>query len=180
MKNLALACFFVVSALAADLSTAEAQARLRMARQIARERNDKALVAQVEKLGRGFNASLPADAETRLRDIETAVGIDPGGWSMAGQPLFHPTAAMKAKLPELNTKLAAAMQSDDAAQVHAVTQEMLSALGDQVGVPDGRRAGRKAEPRTINEADATKLFVDALKSEGRAIRQLSEGKPLPD
>lgn len=180
MKSLALACFFVASALATDLSTDEAQARLRMALQIARERNDKSLVTQAEKLGRAFKAGLPADADARLRELETAVGIDPGGWSMAGQPLFHPTAAMKAKQPELSAKLSAAMQSDDAAQVRAVTQEMLAVLGDQAGVPDGRRPGRKAEPRTIGEAEATKLFLDALKSEGHAVQQLSEGKPLPD
>lgn len=180
MKSLALACFFVASAFAADLSTDEAQARLRMALQIARERNDKSLVMQVEKLGRDFNAGLSADADARLRELEAAVGIDPGGWSMAGQPLFHPTAAMKAKQPDLNARLVAAMQSDDAAQVRAITQEVLTLLGDQAGVPDGRRAGKKTEPRTINEAEATKLFLDALKSEGRAVRQLSEGRPLPD
>ncbi len=172
-----------MTALASSLSALtsdEVEARLRMAQQIARERNDRDLVAQVEKLGREFKESLPADADTRLREIEASVGIDPGGWSMAGQPLFHPTAAMKAKQPELNAKLAAAMQSDDASAVRAVTQEMLAVLGDQAGVPDGRRAGRKAGPRTLNEAEATKLFLEALKSEGRAVRQLSEGKPLPD
>ena len=179
MNRLALACL-MVPALAAGLTTDEAEARLRMALQIAREHNDRALVSQLEKAGRDFKAALPADADERLRQVETAVGIDPGGWSMAGQPLFHPTAAMKAKQPELNAKLIAAMQSDDAAQVRAVTQEMLTLLGDQAGVPDGRRAGKKAEPRTINEAEATKLFLDALKSEGRAVRQLGEGKPLPD
>jgi hypothetical protein len=87
---------------------------------------------------------------------------------------------MKAKQPELSAKLIAAMQSDDVAQVRAVTQEMLTLLGDQAGVPDGRRVGRKAAPLKMNEPEATKLFLDALKSEGRAVRQLSEGKPLPD
>jgi hypothetical protein len=151
-----------------------------MALQIAREHNDRALVSQVEKVGRDFKAALPADADERLCKVETAVGIDRGGWSMAGQPLFHPTAVMKAQQPELSAKLIAAMQSDDAAQVRAVTQEMLTLLGDQAGVPDGRRAGKKAEPSTIDEAEATKLFLDALKREGRAVRQLSEGKPIPD
>jgi hypothetical protein len=179
MNRLALACL-MVPALAAGLTTDEAEARLRMALQIAREHNDRALVSQVEKAGRDFKAALPADADERLRKVESAVGIDPGGWSMAGQPLFHPTAAMKAKQPELSAKLTAAMQSDDAFQVRTVTQEMLTMLGDQAGVPDGRRAGKKAEPRTLNEAEVTKLFLDALKSEGRAVRQLGEGKPLPD
>ncbi len=180
MKAFALWPLLAVSAWAVDLSTEEAEARLRMAMQIARERNDRELVTKVEKAGRDFKAGLPADADHRLREVEVAVGIDPGGWSMAGQPLFHPTAAMKALQPELNAKLVAAMQSDDTAQVRAATQEMLAVLGDQAGVPDGRRAGRKAEPRTLGEAEATKLFVEALKSEARAIRQLSEGKPLPD
>ncbi|HBJ83987.1 MAG TPA: hypothetical protein DDZ88_08985 [Verrucomicrobiales bacterium] len=179
MNRLALACL-MVPALASGLTTDEAEARLRMALQIAREHNDRALVAQVENAARDFKPSLPANADERLREVETAVGIDPGGWSMAGQPLFHPTAAMKAKQPELSAKLTAAMQSDDATQVRAVTQEMLTLLGDQSGVPDGRRAGKKAEPRTLSEAEATKLFLEALKSEGRAVRQLGEGKPLPD
>ncbi|WP_395753089.1 hypothetical protein [Prosthecobacter sp.] len=167
-----------VSAVA--LTPEEAEGRLRMAVQIARERNDRALVARVEKLGREFKAELPADAEVRLREAETAVGIDPGGWAMAGQPLFHPTAEMKARQAELNARLAEAMKSDDAAQVRAVTREMLKVLGDQAGVPDGRRAGKKAEPVTLGEAEATRLFVEALKSEGRRVRQLSEGRPFPD
>lgn len=180
MRCFLLVALTVLASSLGALTPDDAEARLRMAHQIARERNDRALVAQVEKLGRDFKASLPEDTDTRLREVETAVGIDPGGWSMAGQPLFHPTAAMKAKQPELNAKLAAAMQSDDANAVRAVTQEMLAVLGDQAGVPDGRRAGRKAEPRTMTEADATKLFIEAMKSEGRAVRQLSEGKPMPD
>ena len=162
------------------LTTEEAEARLRMAMQIAREHNDGALVGKVEKLGRDFKAGLPADAETRLREAESAVGIDPGGWAMAGQPLFHATAEMKARQPELNAKLAAAMKSDDPAQVRAVTQEMLKVLGEQAGVPDGRRSGLKAEPGAISEEAATQLFLNALKSEGRRVRQLSEGKLLPD
>ena len=46
MNRLALACL-MVPALAAGLTTDEAEARLRMALQIAREYNDRALVAQV-------------------------------------------------------------------------------------------------------------------------------------
>ncbi len=171
---------FLEAVSATALTPDAAEARLRMALQIAREHNDRSLVARVEKLGRDFKVELPADAEVRLSEAEFAVGIDPGGWSMAGQPLFHPTAEMKARQPELNARLAEAMKSDDAAQVRAVTQEMLKVLGDQAGVPDGRRAGTKAPPSTLGEAEATRLFLDALKSEGRRVRQLSAGKPLAD
>lgn len=180
MRAVCLIALTLSASMLSALTPDEAEARLRMALQIARERNDRALVTQVEKLGRDFKESVPADADERLREMETAVGIDPGGWSMARQPLFHPTAAMKAKQPELAAKLAAAMQSDDAAQVRAATQEMLRVLGDQAGVPDGRRVGGRAEPRSLSDAEATKLFLDALKSQGRAVRQLSEGTPLPD
>ncbi len=151
-----------------------------MALQFAREKNDRNLVTAVEELGRAFGRKLPEDAEAKLRDIEKKVGIDPGGWSMAGQPLFHPTPEMLQKATVLRPKLAAAMKSNDAAQVRAVTAEMLSVLGDQAGVPDGRRAGIKPDPRPMNEPDATKLFLDALASEGRTIRQLSDGRLLPD
>jgi len=44
--------------------------------------NDRDLVARVEKLARN-DAS-----DAQVREAEQAVGIDPGGWSMAGQPLF--------------------------------------------------------------------------------------------
>ena len=177
-KLAALLAFVAVSADA--LTPDEAEARLRMALQIARERNDRSLVAQVEKLGRDLKGEASPYVEARLREVESAVGIDPGGWSMAGQPLFHGTAEIKVRQPELHAQLAAAMESDEAAKVRAVTQEMLKGLGDQAGVPDGRRPGVKAEPCTLSGAAATKLFLDALKTEGRRVRQLSEGKPLPD
>ena len=164
------------------LTTQEAEARLRMAMQIARETNDRALVAGVEKLGRDFKRAFPADADEQLRKVEQSVGIDPGGWSMAGQPLSHLTREMGEKLKATGPKLHAAMKSDDAAAVRAVTAEMLAILGDQAGVPDGRRAGRKVEAGawTMSEAEATRLFMDALKAEGSMLRGLSEGKMLPD
>ena len=58
--------FTTVHALTPD----EAEARLRMARQIARERNDRELVQQVEKLARDFEAGLSAEAEEQLREAE--------------------------------------------------------------------------------------------------------------
>lgn len=165
-------------------ATGDAEGRLRMALQIARELNDKALVAEVKKTSRHVSEAVRngrADGvEERLRAIEGRVSIDPGGWSMAGQPLFHGTAEMIEKSKLLGTKLTGAMKSGEPAQVRAVTAEMLAVLGAQAGVPDGRRAGRKSEPRAITEAGTTKLFLDALVGEGRTIRQLKEGKPLPD
>lgn len=181
---LVAALLFAGPAGAATLTQQDAESRLRMALQIAREQNDKALVADVEKTGRqvtaAFRSGKADGVDEQLRRIEGKVGIDPGGWSMAGQPLFRGTPEMAEKSKALGPKLAAAMKSDDPAQVRAVTAEMLAVLGDQAGVPDGRRAGRKTAPRSMTEAAATKLFFEALASEGPTIRQLSEGKPLPD
>lgn len=163
---LAAACF----AHAADDPTA----RLQMARQIAREKNDRDLVTRIEKLA----ANEPADAQ--IRDIEAALGIDPGGWAMAGQPLFHPTPVIEAALKASGPKLAAAMAAADAQAVREITSEMLQVLGDQAGLPDGRSMGVEAPEFTITEPQAVKLFLDALGSEGRVVRQLMAGEPLKD
>ncbi len=162
------------------LTAQDAEDRIRMARQIAREQNNASLVELVEELGKRFKQNLPADAETQLSALETKVGIDPGGWSMAGQPLFHGTRDMVAKSRSLGLKLDEAMKSNDPRAVRATTAELLRVLGDQAGVPDGRRSGRKPSPLSITEASATKLFLDALVSQGRTMRQLSEGTLLPD
>lgn len=153
------------------------EARVRMAHQIARERNDKALVAEVEKLAISIKG---ASNDTALRDLETRVGIDPGGWSMAGQPLFHPTESMLEAAAALKPKLAVAMQSNDAVRVRDVTAQMLAVLGDQAGVPDGRRPGQRAELQRVDEAQVVRWFVAAMKSEASRLRMIARGEPLPD
>lgn len=162
------------------LTVDDAEARLRMARQIARERNDQKLVSLVEKLGRDLKAWQPAEAEERLREAEKAVGIDPGGWSMAGQPLFHATAEMESAVKASGPKLAAAMASSDAGAVRKVVQEIEGILGDQAGVPDGRRMGKKAAALPLNRDEAAKLFLAALETQGRAMRSLMKSELLPD
>jgi hypothetical protein len=174
-----LGCALVLSAsvLLASDEHDDWQARARMAHQLARERNDRALVAEVEKVAK----ALPeAKDDTELRRIEVKVGIDSGGWSMAGQPLFHPTAAMLEQSKALHEQLATAMASDDASKVHAATKQMLSVLGDQAGVPDGRRPGRRAEVQKSDEAQVARWFVAAMKAEGSKLRQIMRGEPLPD
>jgi hypothetical protein len=99
---------------------------------------------------------------------------------MAGQPLFHPTPEMEAALKASGPKLIAAMASGDAAVVREITQAMEGILGDQAGVPDGRRMGQKAGELKLSRAEATKLFLDALETQGRAMRTLMKGELLPD
>jgi hypothetical protein len=175
-----LILFLTCVSLAQAIDPADAEARLKMALQMARERNDRSLVSQVEKLGRHFKKGLPSDAESAIAALESKVGIDPGGWSMAGQPLFHPRPEMIEKQTVLEQQLKEAMASNKAAKVKLATQAMLTVLGDQAGLPDGRRMGKKPKGMQLTEAESTQLFLQALKSLGSPIQRLMEAKPLPD
>lgn len=174
------AILLMIAPLAASALDDETEARLRMARQIARERNDATLVERVEgtavRIGEGHDATA---AEALLREVESAVGIDPGGWSMAGQPLFHPSPEREAGTRAIGPKLKAALAEESIEGVEATVAEWLAVLGDQAGVPDGRRPGAKPGPLSLDEAAATRLFLDALASEGRAVRELTASRPLP-
>ncbi len=169
-----------VTATAAPLDF-ETEGRLKMAYQIAREHNDESLVRQVKSAAEAISAGTDEGArESLLRQAEAAVGIDPGGWSMAGQPLFHPSPGLLEKAEKASAQLDAALRAGSVEQVSSVITGWKTILGDQAGLPDGRRPGVHPRPLTINEVDATKLFVNALKSEARTVRQLTSGSPLPD
>lgn len=156
------------------------QERWRLATRLARESNNRELVAASEAVGRKLKDGKDDRAPAQLMEIERRLGIDPGGWSMAGQPIFHPTAAMKARAPALERALADAMRAGEFGAVMAAVREMRDVLGDQAGVPDARRPGRRATITPIGPEESTRLFIAALKSEERRLRPLLEGKPLPD
>lgn len=159
----------------------EVEARLRMAHQIARERNDAALVQRVRDTAEQIEGETdPGRIERSMREVESAVGIDPGGWSMAGQPLYHPSPERETAVREIGPRLKDALASESVDAVHLVVADWLQVLGNQAGLPDGRRPGAHPGPLVIDEAQATRLFLDALGSEGRAIRELTAGNPLPD
>lgn len=175
-----LAILLMMAPLAVPALDYETVARLKMARQIARERNDASLVARVEEAADRIRGGLDAtSAEALLREAESAVGIDPGGWSMAGQPLFHPSPDREAGNEAIGPKLKAALAAESVAGVDAAVAEWLAVLGDQAGLPDGRRPGAKPGPLSLDEAAATRLFIKSLASEGRAVRELTAGRPLP-
>lgn len=176
-----LATFFLALSTSVPALDFETESRLKMALQIAREHNSEDLVKRVKSAATTIQSSSdPARIEPLLREAEAAVGIDPGGWSMAGQPLFHPTPDLAEKLSPISARLKAALLSESAGQVTAVMSEWESILGDQAGIPDGRRPGVHPEPLIMGEAEATTLFIAALKSEGRAVKQLTAAVPLPD
>lgn len=165
-------------ALALDFET---EARLKMALQIAREHNDEVLVNQVKKAVESVQSTTdPTEQESLLREVETSVGIDPGGWSMAGQPLFHPSPELMKRSRVIGPKLNAALLTESVDEVGKVVAEWSAILGEQAGLPDGRRPGDRPGSLRLDEAAATGLFVEALRSEGRAVKQLTAGSPLPD
>lgn len=99
---------------------------------------------------------------------------------MAGEALFHPTPERIAGTDRVRPKLEAALQAGSVEGVREAVAEWLTVLGDQAGLPDGRRPGLNPGDFSLDEAKATRLFVDTLKSEARAVRELSAGRPLPD
>ncbi len=158
---------------AAEPST-DAEARLRVAIQLAREKNDRALVGRVSAAQRALREQ---PDEEKLRVLEREVGIDPGGWSMHGLKIFRPTPEFLARRDALNRALNDAMQKDVAA-VLAVCADVRQLLGEQAGVPDARREGERAEPKPLTQADAARLFIAALESEKKGLREISAGKTI--
>ncbi len=172
------------SPLARALTSDEANARFRVVNQMAREMNDSSLVEKIraaaklsEKL---IKSGDQAKAEVILRELETQTGIDPGGWSMQGMPILKPSAEMDIAMKALAPELDAAMRGGDAARVTEVCRKLIAVLGPQAGTPDARRKGERAEPQSIEEAAATRLFVDGMKSEGKMMRAITSGKPVKD
>jgi len=174
--------FCLVAAPAAELSWSDAEARLRLARQLAREMNDGALVERINAIAKqakgDFETRRAAEADKRIREVEAAVGIDPGGWTMNGLKIFHPTPEMLARYAPLERALAEAMAANDPAAVRAVVAEMKQALGEQAGLPDARRRGDRAEVKPLSAADAVTLFLNALRADAAAMRDIAAGKPV--
>ncbi len=170
------------TASAAELTPADADARWQLVRQLAREKNDRELVRRFEgarqSVKLALSAGKTADAEAALREIETAVGIDPGGWSMNGLKIFHPTPAIVSRRDELNRALDAAMAKGDVNEVRAAVADMSKTLGDQAGLPDARRPGVRAKLWPLSETEAMDLFLAALKSEEKSVREIAAGRTV--
>jgi len=181
MKALLISLIVISGAAPVFALDFETEARLAMAYQIAREHNDAALVKGVEQAATSMKKeSDTAEIEKLLRKVEQSVGIDPGGWSMAGQALFHPSPERSAGTEAVRPKVEAAFESASVEGVRKAVAELLIVLGDQAGLPDGRRPGAHPGSFTLDEAGATRLFLDALHSEARAVRELSAGRAFPD
>jgi hypothetical protein len=173
----------VVAPATAAITVDDADARLRHAYGLARETNDAELVDRLldlrDRVKAAFERKDLVAAERIVRDAEEAVGLDPGGKSMAGLPVASLTAAEQKTIEGLNEKLAAAMRKRDAANATAVAGEIAKALGDKAGVPDVRRKGDLDRPSPTNPADVAKLFVEVIEADPRALKALTAGVPGP-
>lgn len=157
----------------------EAEARWRVAMQLARERNDRDLVAALESVVPSLKAGPTGADAAALADLERRAGIDPGGWSMAGQPIFRPSRELKAQTSQISSELSEAMVSGDAARVRAVTERLQAILGSQAGLPDARRPGVRVDVKPLGVEAATRLFAAAMRTEERRLQPVLEGRPLP-
>lgn len=180
--GLALALVAADAAAPGAFDRRDAEARLKFAHQLARELNDRALVDRIESAGERLKRLVrdgqTDEVERELREVEKLVGIDPGGWSMGGLPVFHPSPEMLAALGPLGPALAEAMRAGDVGAVVAVVERMRGVLGDQAGVPDGRRPGLRAERRRVTDAEAAEVFLAALDKDRAALREIAAGRPV--
>ena len=169
----------------ARLTQSEAEARLALARQLAVDRKDKALIDRIAKMTDKVRDDLDARnytlAETLVRGAEIETGLDPGGFSINGQRIFRSSPTIINNLAALAPAFDRVMRQGDLAVIRQTIDEMKTILGDQAGLPELRRPGRTpAIKRPIVEADALRLFVGALEGENWLIRPISTKKPLPD
>lgn len=158
-------------------------ARLKVAYQLAREMNNRELVGQIEDLGKMLKTAkaddLPA-LDQKARAFETTVGIDPGGWSMSGLKIAHPTPELGKTIRDNTQQLAQAMAAENLVEVRKIIQTMATLLGDQAGLPDARRKGQTARKVTVSAAENASIFIHALEGEGKYMRSIRDGKPIPD
>ncbi|WP_435016544.1 hypothetical protein TA3x_004113 [Tundrisphaera sp. TA3] len=167
------------------LTWADAEARLGIARQLAGERKDKALIDRINKVAEKVRVDIDNRnvtlAESLIRGMEIEVGLDPGGWSIGGLKIFRPSPSILSSLGALSQAFDRAMRQGDRNAIRTSIQEMRTVLGDQAGLPEIRRPGRVPSiKRPIAEADAARLFLDALEGENWLMRPILANRNPPD
>lgn len=172
----------------AGVEPREYQARLRLVRLAAVESGDPAALARLEREGEAIldrvGAGDRAGAEAAARALEAAVGIDPGGWSVAGQPLYRPTEAMVRQARGLVPALDRATRAGDAPAVAVAVAALAHALGEQAGRPETRRRGHREPLPPVVELDresALDLALTVLMTDptARLLGIWPDGEPHP-
>jgi hypothetical protein len=166
------------------LSWHAAQSRLFMANQLAKSKGDDALAEKIRDAAvntkQWIDAGNPYRADEIVRQLEAACGLDPGGKTMAGVPIFHPTIEMAEQLEKLEEKLDQALRAKDKYTLPRVIATMRRVMGDQAGLPAVANAGWRVQPSSIGQAEAVDLFLAAVASERQKFTQIATGNPLPE
>ena len=169
----------------AQLTPADAESRLALARQLAVERKDKSLIDRIAKMAEKVRDDLEARnftlAETLVRGAEIEVGLDPGGYSIHGLRIFRPSPSIVGSLAALEPAFDRVLKQGDLGTIRSTIGEIRTILGDQAGLPDIRRPGRTpAVKRPIEPAEAIRLFLGAVEAEQWLTRPIAAKRPLPD
>ncbi|MCK6491210.1 MAG: hypothetical protein L6R48_23410 [Planctomycetes bacterium] len=170
-----LAPLALCAALAASDADDQRQ-RYSLVRQLARESNDRDLIARVEAFGKEAGKGGEA-AEDGLRELEQAVGVEPGGWTMAGGALFRPQADDAARLAAATARLRAALDSGEVAAVDAAAADLRAVFGERAGLPDMRRRGRHPAGAPMTPRDAYAALRTELGRNSPLRRALRDGRP---
>jgi hypothetical protein len=173
-----------LAARAEDLTWSAAQPRLTSAMQQAKWRNDAAATAKIKDLAPRIKeliakAKLP-DARRLLEEAETSAGLDPGGRSMSGIAIFHPTPELADQLTRLRGDLDAAMRARDKSAINRVIEQTRAALGPQAGLPETASPGRRIDPRPFTPRQAVDTFIAAIEDNRAQFAPVASGRPLPD
>ncbi|WP_435011183.1 hypothetical protein P12x_002483 [Tundrisphaera lichenicola] len=168
-----------------QLTPADAEARLALARQLAVERKDRTLIDRISKMTQKVRDDLDARnftlAETLVRGAEIEVGLDPGGYSIGGLKIFRPSPSIVNSMAALEPALERVMKQGELSSIESTLGEFRMILGEQAGLPEIRRPGRTpAVKRTIAPAEAVRLFLGAIEAEQWLIRPIAAKRPLPD
>jgi len=161
-----------------------AQTRLKNANAIAAQRGEPAASAKIKDAAHRAKQLLAAGnaaaAEQAVRDAEAAAGLDAGGATMSGIPVYHPTAAMAEQMTRLRADLDTALRAHDLPAVRRVIAQMRQVLGDQAGLPCLASPGKRAEPKPIEQRAVVDVFLAALDNSKPVLGQVAAGRPVGD
>jgi hypothetical protein len=171
MRHLLGAIILVLAATGWAADTDDLRERLDLARRLAREADDRTLIARAEAALR----ARPADP-AEVAALEAALGIDPGGWSVGGLPLFRPRPGDAAALAGVEVRLQAGLAARDPLLVAAAVSDWCGVLGERAGLPDARRPGWRPAADASTAAPAAAYLLARLADASPMLDDLAAGR----
>src|SRR5688572_24798654 len=161
-----------------------AEVRLATANQLARSKGDGQLVEKIRDAHKAakqwIDAGNPYKADDIISRLEDAAGLDPGGRSMSGIPIYQPDPRTAGQLEQLEERLDKAMREKDKTTVLRIIATMRRLMGEQAGLPALANPGWRVDARSIPQDQAMDLFLSAIAAERSKFTQIANGNPVPD